>query len=74
MACMSLCFAAVQQQMMSWNQQIATWFQRSDLLVLDGRSANKLSLFVEGSVLPEPSTYALMGVGLAALAWWRTKN
>lgn len=66
--------AAVKAQMISWNSQIASWTQRANLIVLDGRGSNRQSLFAESSQIPEPSSYALMGLGLAALAWHQRRK
>lgn len=63
--------ADVRQRMLSWNQQIATWTHRANLIVLDGRDENKQSLFAQTSSVPEPSTYALMAAGLAGMAYRR---
>jgi hypothetical protein len=66
--------SAVQQRMISWNNQIATWTQRANLIVLDGRAGNRQSLFAVASEVPEPSTYALMAFGFAALAWQQRRK
>lgn len=66
--------AAVQQRMITWNNQIASWTQRANLIVLDGRDSNRQSLFAVSSNVPEPSSYALMGLGLAALAWHQRRK
>jgi hypothetical protein len=67
--------AAVVSQINAWNAALSTWTRTADLQILDGRGANKQSLFVEGTAgVPEPSTYALIGCGLMGLVWARRRR
>lgn len=66
---------AVAAQAASWNAALSTWTTKSNLMIFDGRDAGKQSLFYDaGAGVPEPSTYAMIAAGLAALAMRRKRS
>jgi hypothetical protein len=73
--------ADVLSQARLWNRQLMNYTNRSTLLVLDGRAENKQSFFYEQTLLPpaespvpEPQTFALIGVGLISTVLIRRRR
>lgn len=63
---------AVNAQAAAWKASLSTWTTTTNLMVLDGKDAGKQSLLLDaGAGVPEPSTYALIAAGLAAIAMRR---